>query len=184
MTFYKCKIIKRVIFADTVIQIERYAFGWCERLASVTRPNNLEFIGWGAFEYCKLSSVFVPQKCKEIQCFAFQKNKKLTIFNVPQDTRIACPNVFFSTILFKKNPYSAYQTQKFLHWIKNINSEEKATLHRIFCSYELTVDDIVEKANLQETGMIAFKVENDIGITPSVYLKENHFADITEMEII
>lgn len=75
-----------------------------ELLASVTWPNNLEFIGWGPFEYCKLSGVFVPQKCKEIQWYAFQKNKKLTIFNVPQDTRIACPNVIYSTKLFKKNP--------------------------------------------------------------------------------
>ena len=39
-------------------------------------------------------------------------------------------------------------------------------------------------AIIQEQGIRAFSRKNELGLTPSAYLKENPFADITEKEII
>ena len=33
-------------------------------------------------------------------------------------------------------------------------------------------------------GIGAFKIKNEMGLTPSLYLKQNQYADIKEMDII
>lgn len=64
--FYKCYNIKRVIFSNTVIRIEEYAFTGCNSLISANLPINLEHVGMYGFCGYDLISVFVPPRCRSI----------------------------------------------------------------------------------------------------------------------
>lgn len=37
---------------------------------------------------------------------------------------------------------------------------------------------------IREQGLAAFSIKNDMGITPSQYLKENPYTDMKEMDIV
>ncbi|GFH43822.1 hypothetical protein CTEN210_00295 [Chaetoceros tenuissimus] len=177
-TFSKCKNIKRVIFADTVIRIESSAFGYCKDLAFINLPKSLEFIGNSAFSNCNLSSVFIPPRCREIRDWAFYENKNLTILNIPQNTELG-NNIFVSTKLLQSYPVSINNTT----WLKNINNHDQFALHRVCSSFEPTLQMILQTM-LEKGGPKAFKEENNIGITPSRYLKENPYASVSEKDII
>lgn len=183
-TFHCCFNIKRVIFADTVITIGDLAFYVCSRLKYIDLSINLEIIGELAFGSCNLSSVFIPPSCTEIEDDAFGDNKNLSIFHVPFNTQITGVRVLFGSKLYDYMPLSDTEEPLFNEesWIKNINRGEKYSLHRVCCSFEPTIEDILEI--VQEEGIGAFNLRNKVGITPAQYLKENPYAYITEKEII
>ncbi|GFH57231.1 hypothetical protein CTEN210_13707 [Chaetoceros tenuissimus] len=87
ITFEGCTNIVRVIFADTVIRIDFWAFAGCS-LTFIKLPINLEYIGREAFLACELSSVFLPPRCRVIGTGAFKGNENLEILNVPQEVEI------------------------------------------------------------------------------------------------
>ncbi|GFH57207.1 hypothetical protein CTEN210_13683 [Chaetoceros tenuissimus] len=181
VTFCYCFNIRCVIFADTVIRIEISAFYLCKSLVSVKWSINLEFIGEASFEYCDLSSVFIPPRCREIGEYAFCGNRNLEILNVPQNANLVEPQwIIRDTALYSKYPHQRAEVDV---WLKNINNHDKFALHRVCASFEPTLD-LVLNTMKEKGGLKAFKVENSIGITPSRYLNENPYAKVTEKEVI
>ncbi|GFH52294.1 hypothetical protein CTEN210_08770 [Chaetoceros tenuissimus] len=101
-TFEDCFKVKRVIFTDTVIRIGESAFQDCKSLVYIKLSINLEVIVQYTFQFCDLSSVFIPPSCRSIGVYAFRYNKNLKIFNVPQETDLEDWSVIAGTKLFKK----------------------------------------------------------------------------------
>ncbi|GFH43819.1 hypothetical protein CTEN210_00292 [Chaetoceros tenuissimus] len=178
-TFKGCKNIKRVIFADTVTRIGMVAFSNCKSLQHVRWPLNLENIGERAFSNCNLSSVFIPPRCQNIGDYACSLNDNLEILNVPQNTALGLLEITGSTKLAK-----LYMKQNVPGWwLTNINFGNHFDLHRICSSFEPTLEMILDTMK-ERGGPKTFKVENNIGITPSRYLKENPYAHVKEKEVI
>lgn len=157
---------------------------------------NLELIVQHAFEHCDLSSLFIPPRCQLIGQWAFRNNKNLKIFNVPQETDIDNWSVISRTKLLEESDFQiirddrdsfdslrhGLQSEEIVDWIKNINSNEEYSLHRACCSFQPLKETIM--TIILQQGIGAFNIENDIGITPAQYLKENLYADISEKDII
>ncbi|GFH43786.1 hypothetical protein CTEN210_00259 [Chaetoceros tenuissimus] len=146
-TFCGCKNIKRVIFANTVIRIKSWAFSLCTSLVFIKWSIRLEYIGKDAFQYCNLSSIFMPPTCREICQGAFQCNRNLSVFHVPQETDVgrdiilgtaiagaiveASPmerNNQLNVIDFLQGRHDANDNMNQL--LKNINNGEQYALHR------------------------------------------------------
>ena len=178
-TFSCCFNVKRVIFANTVIRIRGCAFIGCKNLVFIKWSHRLEFIGTGAFGRCNLSSVFIPHRCREIKAWAFACNKNLSILNVPQDTQLG-RNVIKGNKLLERYLHNGQEDIN--SWLKNMNNDEKFALHRACASFN-PLKEVIHAIILQN-GPRAFQVENSAGITPSQYLKENPYTDLSEKEII
>lgn len=210
-TFSGCKNIKRVIFADSVIRIERFAFSLCTALVFIKWSISLEYIGKFAFSSCNLSSVFIPPTCREICNHAFQGNTNLSIFHVHQDTElgriiisdtaiaIASPvdrfnhltgfdRIFTQQAIVMARAGNGTEQQRVIEnnemntWIKNMNNDEAFALHRACASFQ-PLKEVIH-AIIQEKGLKAFREENSAGISPSRYLQENPYTQLTEKEII
>ncbi|GFH46306.1 hypothetical protein CTEN210_02780 [Chaetoceros tenuissimus] len=188
-TFWGCKNIKRVIFANTVIRVECMAFWQCTSLVYVKLSINLQYIGCSAFEECDLSSVFIPETCIEIVSSVFSKNKNLTIFYAPKNATLGSSVLHATPLdrdyLFITSPWGYDHEEvnnKVNEWIKNMNEGSRYELHRECCSLQPS-QEVIHKI-IDENGLAAFKVGNKADSTPSQYLKENPFTDLTEIEII
>ncbi|GFH43818.1 hypothetical protein CTEN210_00291 [Chaetoceros tenuissimus] len=179
-------LMNRVIFADTVVGIRQSAFKRCKNLEYIKLSLGLEFIGEQAFSECKLSSVFIPPRCRYIGDWSFVGNANLTILNVPRNTQLRI-QVFHSTELYERSPFGGNDGSSLLDrvntWLKNVNNDDQFALHRLCSSFEPTLDMILDTMK-DKGGPKAFKEENIIGISPSDYLKENPFANVKEMDII
>ncbi|GFH49334.1 hypothetical protein CTEN210_05810 [Chaetoceros tenuissimus] len=186
--FFYCKNIERIIFSDTVIRVEDLAVCGCSSLVYIKLSNNLEFIGDDAFVDSALKSLFIPPSCREVDCSMFQGVEGLEILHVPRQTvlrwnrGIVCRHDLCDDLYLQYPDFDSLSKEEQGNWIKNINSSDKHTLHRICCSFQPTVKDVVEV--MQDKGVRAFYEENDVGFTPSHYLDANPFAEISEMEII
>ena len=67
-------------------------------------------------------------------------------------------------------------------WIRNRHAENQYSLHRACASYnplEEVIFDIVKRQGLK-----ALKNRDSIGFTPSQYLLQNPFTEITEKKIM
>ncbi|GFH46393.1 hypothetical protein CTEN210_02867 [Chaetoceros tenuissimus] len=187
-TFQRCKNIQRVVMANTIVRIGEHAFDGCKCLAFIKWSINLEVIENGAFMVCDLISVFIPPRCREIRMAAFRDNYKLTLFHVPQNVQLG-PFLLSSTKLMRDSHFELDEcgncnnhTDEENNWIKNINTDEKYSLHRACSSYQ-PLQEIID-AIIRQQGLRSFAIKNEMGITPSRYLKENPYADIQEMDII
>ncbi|GFH58431.1 hypothetical protein CTEN210_14907 [Chaetoceros tenuissimus] len=183
-TFQCCFNIKKVIFADSVVRIEYCAFRFCKSLVYIKLPINLEYIDEGAFQECNLSSVFLPPRCRQVGGAAFSHNANLTIVHVPQAVELR-RIVFAKTSMIADSPFGVHvrgTIEEVKNWMKNINSDERFSLHRACCSFQPLKEVIF--TILEEKGIGAFKLKNEMGITPSQYLKENPYTDISEKDII
>ncbi|GFH43821.1 hypothetical protein CTEN210_00294 [Chaetoceros tenuissimus] len=198
-TFHICCNIERVIFANTVIRIGEDTFSYCINLEFIKFSSNLEFIGDSALQNCNLSSIFIPPRCREIGEYAFRYNKNLEIFHVPRSTVLGyC--IIDGSKLIRRSPQVAWNGYNedvdlnlltyYFHrnmetnaWLGNINNEEEFALHKICSSFEPTLEMILDTM-VEKGGLASFQVENSIGITPSRYLKENPYVDVTEKEIV
>ena len=198
-TFRNCKNIKRVIFANTVVRIRLDAFAHCTGLVYVKWSINMEYIGGDAFNDCNLSSAFIPPRCREIRDRAFQANKNLSIFHVPQDTELGrdilpCTAIARASCLYPipdpmrvKRPRTSpdaelARSNNMNQWLKNMNNDDTCALHRACTSYQ-PLKEVIHTI-IQEKGLKAFRQENDAGITPSQYSKENPYSALPEKEII
>ncbi|GFH57193.1 hypothetical protein CTEN210_13669 [Chaetoceros tenuissimus] len=187
-TFGLCFNIKRVIFADTVIEIGQCAFQYCRSLTFIKWSINLEHIIFGAFKECNLSSVFIPPRCRFIGISAFMSNRNLTLFQVPQDTQLGHRALSMTKLIedspfhVDENGYYDARIEEVNNWIKNINNGDKYSLHRACSSFQPLKDIIMQI--IREHGLAAFNIKNDMGITPSQYLKENPYTDMKEMDIV
>ncbi|GFH61978.1 hypothetical protein CTEN210_18454 [Chaetoceros tenuissimus] len=187
--FTRCKNLKRVIFANTVIRIKAWAFGECNCLVYIKWSINLEYIGDSAFFSCNLSSVFIPPSCREIDNWAFHLNSNLSILNVPQHVELGGWMIQYTALAKSSHLdvtaagwYKSELNDNMNTWIKNMNHDEAFTLHRACASFQ-PLKQVVYNI-IQERGLKAFKETNSAGITPSQYLKENPYTELTEKEII
>ncbi|GFH57222.1 predicted protein [Chaetoceros tenuissimus] len=78
--------------------------------------------------------------------------------------------------------YDDSQTEDVHNWIKNINNGDKYSLHRACSSFQPLKNVLMQI--IREQGLAAFSIKNDMGITPSQYLKENPYTDMKEMDIV
>ena len=187
-TFRRCKNIKRVIMANTVVRIKRWAFHCCSTLSFIKLSINIEVIEDEAFGDCDLISVFIPPRCREIKELAFVSNYNLVIFSIPRDTALGHSIIARTKLIFNShfevNKWGFYhdQTEEVNNWLKDINRDEKYSLQGACSSYQPHNQDI--HAIVQEKGIGDFTTKNEIHITPSQYLQENPFCDLNEMDII
>lgn len=175
MAFYKCKNIQRAIFANSVIRIEREAFLRCGNLVYVKLSIQLIYIGRYAFSKTNLSSIFIPPRCEHIDHFAFTINENLIIFHIPQQTRLG-HGVISRTKLIESTPFAdryGGRMQEAHTWFKNFNGSDEYSLHRACSSYQ-PLQEVI-RGIVEERGLGAFTKKNELDITPSEYLKENHF---------
>ncbi|GFH57167.1 hypothetical protein CTEN210_13643 [Chaetoceros tenuissimus] len=190
LTFAECCNVETVIMADSVKRIKDDAFANCRKLAYVKLSTILEYIGKVAFYRCSLTSVFIPQSCREIESQAFYGCRKLVIFHVPQETQLYGWDVISGTALIAAAPFEMNEEREdekdmdneMNDWIKNINNEEKYTLHRLCCSHIIEMNDI--QTFVEREGLRAMTVKNTIGVTPSEYLEANPFLKVEEKQII
>ena len=187
-TFQNCKKIKRVIMANTVIRIKQWAFDSCKCLTYIKWSINIEVIEPGAFLGCGLASVFIPPRCREIGSGAFRDNYDLTIFHIHPNVQLGEFLLSKTKLLrdsrFELDECGNYedQTDEVHNWIKNINNDEKYSLHRACTSFQPLKEVLF--AIITVKGIGTFQIKNEAGITPSRYLKENPYADIEEMDIV
>jgi len=176
---------KECFFSNSVVTIFKFAFYHCYSLVYIKWSINIEVIKHGAFYGCDLSSVFIPPRCREIGGLAFINNGDLSIFKFPEEVQFGGEN-FYGTELMEKSPYSYSNihrnSRRMENWVRNLDQEEEFTLHRACCSSQPLKEIIM--GIVEERGLAAFQKKNKVGITPSKYLSENPYADISEMEIV
>lgn len=73
--------ITAIIIPHGVLKIEAQAFWSCEKLISVSMPNTLKSIEWGAFNDCPITKITLPDNLQEIgsYCFSGTHIKKIVI---------------------------------------------------------------------------------------------------------
>jgi hypothetical protein len=80
---------KKTVIPNSVTEIGRNAFYWCECLISINIPNSVKKIGKFAFTLCKeLKSVKIPNSVTVIDEGAFQDCSGLTSIILPYSTKV------------------------------------------------------------------------------------------------
>lgn len=188
-TFYRCRNLKRIVFARSVRRISSWAFCRCDSLVEVVWSQNIEYIGEYSFLCCtSLVSVFIPPSCLEVDDGAFCDCEKLEIFQVPPTIRLGEEVILGTKLLLMSSFYTVNRhchelvTSKINAWIRNQNNEGKFKLHRLCSSYNPTSKKIFEASKIEDL-LFALQVENDIGVTPMRYLDANPYSSISEMEL-
>ena len=74
------------------------------------------------------------------------------------------------------------QTDDVHNWLKNMNNDDKCSLHRACASFQPLKEVLL--TIVRAKGIGAFQMKNEAGVTPSQYLKENPYADVEEMDIV
>lgn len=70
--FYKCNKLTKIIFPETVTEIEEKAFFRCEAVTEINLPNTLKIIGKDAFAYCYgLTEITIPASITSMGEYAF-----------------------------------------------------------------------------------------------------------------
>ena len=180
-TFNGCTNVETVIMADTIRRIEHFAFSRCMKLAFVRFSRDLIFIGVGAFCFCKLlTSIFIPESCREIGDFVFHKTN-LMILVVPPLTELR-RKVIEATPLLQKS-IGEVNDDQVVAWVKSINDNDEYALHRLCSSMDPSEDEIYQMI-CEQGGPHAMARKNSIGITPSKYLAANPYADVDEMKLM
>ena len=175
-TFCYCRSLLRVIFSNTVVRIESFAF-YRSSISYIKLSTSLEYIGGYAFAECHVWSVYIPPSCQEIAGDAFAENRALSIFHVPENTTLDRYVAFHSKIF-----WNMLEHRDNVDWPKLINREEEFKLHKACCSFYPRMQDILRI--VEEQGIGSFRKKNNVGISASCYLEKNPFTDFKEMDII
>ena len=186
--FRCCYRIETLILANTVVRIGNSAANHCRKLKKIKWSINLRSMGNYAFTDCDLRSVFIPPRCINIGRSAFAHNYGLNIFHVDRHVQID-NNALLFTKIFQRSPFYVpihrlddFDGNRLNNWMKNLNERPMYSLHRVCASFyprEALVFLLV-----QQMGIRAFNIKNEIGITPSKYLQENPYVQIKEMSVI
>lgn len=76
--FWDCNGLESVELPDTLLSIDRLAFGSCDSLKEIVLPNGLERIDSEAFEYClSLEAITMPDSVTTLGWLAFRGCSKL-----------------------------------------------------------------------------------------------------------
>lgn len=82
--FYDNENLTSVTIPDSIIRIERTAFGWCKNLTAVTIPDSVTYIGENAFAACeKISSLNIGNSVISMGRNAFAFCDSLTSVEIP-----------------------------------------------------------------------------------------------------
>ena len=141
-----------------------------------------------AFFESRFQSVFIPPSCREIGFSAFSGSISLLIFHLPDHTALSWnamgPTAMGQTKLMQRYASRSIHDESLSSedWIRTINVGNEYELHRVCCSFQPDIQDILEI--VERKGIRAFQEENKIGITPSKYLQENPYTDIMEKDIM
>ncbi|GFH46367.1 hypothetical protein CTEN210_02841 [Chaetoceros tenuissimus] len=176
-TFWYCRSLRRVIFSNTVVTIESFAF-YRSNVSYIKLSTSLEYIGGSAFADCQLWSVYIPPSCRVIAGQAFDENRALSIFHVPENTTLPQSVVSFRSNIF----LNMFEHRDDIDWPKLINREEEFKLHKACCSFYPQMQDILRI--VEEQGIGCFRKKNNVGISASCYLEKNPFSDIKERDIV
>ena len=77
--FYSCEKLISMTIPENVTTISTEAFRLCRNLTTVNLPQSLLYIRWGAFSYCSsLSSVTFPENFLRVDGHAFEECRSLT----------------------------------------------------------------------------------------------------------
>lgn len=77
--FYSCDKLISMTIPENVTEIGSEAFRLCANLETVSFPSTLQYIRWGAFTYCKsLTSVTFPEGFLMVERDAFEECRALT----------------------------------------------------------------------------------------------------------
>ena len=107
--------------------------------------------------------------------------------SVPQQTQLGA-NVIACTALVKASPFPTdrfgdYENQEDVNtWIKNRLQGDEYALHRA-CSSFNPLEEVIYGI-VRRKGLKAFKKPDSVGVTPSQYLSENPYTDVTEQKIL
>ena len=80
---------EKVTIGDNITRIGSYAFYYASSLpADFVIPDNVSFIGKGAFKYCRnMKSITLPKNLTEISASAFKDCEKLTTLTIPDGVK-------------------------------------------------------------------------------------------------
>lgn len=97
--------IKELVIPDSVKYIGAYAFASCQKLESVSLPENMDILNEGVFSGCKaLETIELPKNLKAIEPVAFSGCKNLEAITIPDSVekigRLAFGNCALKTFAF------------------------------------------------------------------------------------
>ena len=96
MTFFYCRLIPSIILPDNIDYIGWQAFEHCECISHFTIPDKVQIISGQTFTSCySLSSVHFPDSLRIIGHSAFQECYLLENVNLPDSLLAICSNAFW-----------------------------------------------------------------------------------------
>lgn len=146
--FRKCTSLSTFIVPSSVEKIEKYAFGGCTNLNSVTfeEDSNLESIGDYVFEKCiSLTSFVIPKSVVSIGEHAFAGCELLDYIIIPKGVTNVGANVFFECkylVVYceassaSENWSLSWNGQAIFYW----NVTEEQIIEKDYCQY-LIIDN-------------------------------------------
>lgn len=96
--FDGCNSLEKITLSERITEIPKYCFARCENLKNIDIPASIKVIKEGAFQYCGVKELNMPNGVVEIGDFAFSDTKNLEKINIPD----ACEKMGLA--IFRNSP--------------------------------------------------------------------------------
>ncbi|MBR1691631.1 MAG: leucine-rich repeat domain-containing protein [Lachnospiraceae bacterium] len=91
-----CMCVEEIILPDSVMEIDKEAFEYCEELKKIRLPSGLKEIKWGTFASCKsLKTIQLPNGLERIGASAFDCCYSLREIRIPDTVTSVGGSAFF-----------------------------------------------------------------------------------------
>lgn len=87
--------VTTIVIPEGYTSVGRYAFSWCENLASIVFPNTCKTIDAGVLQYCSALKTVTMNCVEKIGQYAFQGCSELTDFIIPDSVTIIDNYAFY-----------------------------------------------------------------------------------------
>ena len=192
--FNENKLLKNVLFAESVTEIGPSAFESCDDLTEVTLPYNVFKIGSRAFSFCKnLKSVIILGPIERIMFDTFISCRKLKSIFLPASVKIIDGDAFWSCENLKTVFYGGMEEQWNEIDIDPYNNEPllNAVIHYesngIITPYDIELEPVVDasapnapEARLTLTGPEDLEAMTVYGVR---YSAEGQMLGLVSMEV-